>query len=136
MIGLDTNVLLRWLVQEDLVGGDAPHQVELVRGLVEMAEEALFVNQIVIVEIIWVLRTKAGLDKEAIVQLVTRLLLAVKMVVQDRDLLLAALESYSLFPGDFSDHLIGEINKHNGCRTTLTFDRAAAKSPNFSALQR
>jgi predicted nucleic-acid-binding protein len=136
MIGLDTNVLLRWLVQDDILGGDAPHQVELVRELVERAEETLFVNQIVIVEIIWVLRSKAGLDKDAVVQLVTRLLLAVKTIVQDRDLLLAALESYSRYPGDFSDHLIGEINKHNGCRTTLTFDRAAAKSPNFSALQR
>jgi hypothetical protein len=39
-------------------------------------------------------------------------------------------------PGDFSDHLIGTINKHHGCRTTLTFDKAAAQSPQFSELQR
>lgn len=39
-------------------------------------------------------------------------------------------------PGDFSDHLIGTINEQSGCRTTLTFDKAVARSPQFSELQR
>jgi predicted nucleic-acid-binding protein len=44
--------------------------------------------------------------------------------------------SFTEYSGDFSDHLIGEINKQNGCRTTLTFDKAASRSPQFSELQR
>jgi len=40
------------------------------------------------------------------------------------------------YPGDFSDHLIGTINEQSGCRTTPTLDRAAARSPQFSELQR
>jgi predicted nucleic-acid-binding protein len=46
------------------------------------------------------------------------------------------LSAFIQYPGDFSDHLIGTINQQNGCRTTLTFDKTAARSPQFSELQR
>ena len=66
MIGLNTNILLRWLRDDALPRDDAPHR----------------------------------------------------------------------YPGDLSDHLIGTINEQSGCRTTLTFDKAAARTPQFSELQR
>ena len=46
----------------------------------------------------------------------------------------AALESFMKHSGDFADHLIGRINLDAGCSTTLTFDQAATKSPEFTNL--
>ncbi|QRM44492.1 type II toxin-antitoxin system VapC family toxin [Rhizobium sp. BG4] len=135
MIGVDTNILLRWIAGDSLAEDAASHQLELVQQLANGSEE-LFVNQIVIVELVWVLRQRARLAKAAVAELVTRLLHATNIVVHERETLLAAVDSYSRFPGGFSDHLLGEINKRNGCRTTLTFDKAAAKSPHFSELKR
>lgn len=66
------------------------------------------------------------------------------MIGLDTNILLSRLMDDALprddaphqYAGDFSDHLIGTINEQSGCRTTLTFDKAAARSPQFSELQR
>lgn len=136
MIGLDTNVLLRWLMDGSLLGDDAPHQSALIETLIADAKEEIFVNQIVVVETAWVLKRRAHMAKDTLAEVIGRLLNSVNVIFQERELLLSALHSYSQYPGDFSDHLIGTINKQNGCRTTMTFDRAAARSPQFSELQR
>jgi predicted nucleic-acid-binding protein len=75
------------------------------------------------------------LPKDEIVEILATVLTLDKAIVTDRDILLDALSSFEKFPGDFADHLIGEINRRNGCTTTMTFDRAAAKSPYFTELR-
>lgn len=136
MIGLDTNILLRWLMDDALSGDDAPHQAALVETLAADAKEAFFINQIVVVETAWVLKRRAHVAKKARATIVARLLNTGNIVFQECEVLLSALAGYAQHPGDFSGHLIGTINKHHGCRTTLTFDKAAARSPQFSELQR
>ena len=136
MIGLDTNVLLRWLMHDAPSGGDAPHQVDLIETLVVNADEGIFINRIVVGETAWVLRRWVHIATNALVVIAARLLNLANIIFQKRDMLLAALASYDRYPADFSDQSIGTINKHNGCRTTLTFDRAAARSLQFSELQR
>lgn len=136
MIGLDTNILLRWLMDDALSRDDAPHQAALVEALAANADEEFFINQIVLVETAWVLKRRAHVAKDALVTILGRLLNTGNILFQDREILLSALASYARYPGDFSDHLIGTINEQSGCRTTLTFDKAAARSPQFSELQR
>ncbi|NKN35722.1 type II toxin-antitoxin system VapC family toxin [Agrobacterium sp. a22-2] len=135
MIGIDTNILLRWIL-DIRDPDDSSDQIDRVENLIANSGEQFFVNHIVIAETIWVLRRKVQQKKTSIAEAVERILLSVNVTVHDVDVVRAALVSFVKYPGDFSDHLIGEINKLNGCRMTLTFDRAAAKSPLFSELQR
>ena len=136
MVGIDSNILLRILLADVVAAQDAPDQFSLVRSLVADSKERFFVNHIVIVETIWVLRQKLKHGNDAIRRQVQRLLKMSNVEVQDSATVAAALESFEAYPGDFSDHMIGQINRQNGCRTTYTFDRAASKSPHFSELKR
>lgn len=134
--GLDTNILLRWLLDDSIVKDDAPEQSDLVSDLILTSKEAFFVNHVVISETIWVLQNRAGRSKNVIAEIVTRLLLSTNVVVDRREVVEAALSSYRNMPGDFSDHIIGEINAAAGCKDTVTFDRAASKSPRFTELKK
>lgn len=136
MLGIDTNILLRIFLTDLSEGDDTADQFALVRDAVFGGREPFFVNHVVVVETIWVLRQKLKYSKEIIAGVMTRLLHMSNVTVQDAATVEASLSSFIEYPGDFSDHLIGEINRRNGCRTTLTFDKAASKSPNFSELQR
>src|SRR5262245_31885016 len=73
MIGIDTNILLRWLL-DDSVAEDAPHQAALVSKLIVESKETFFVNHVVIAEAVWVLRHRAGQPKKAIAEILNRLL--------------------------------------------------------------
>lgn len=136
MIGIDTNVLLRWLIRDDLVDGTLPAQQEAIALIFENGDETLFINEIVVVEIVWVLKQRAKLAKDQIAMIIDALLNLDRVVVKERDMLAAALDRSARSPGDFSDHFIGEINFRRGCRTTMTFDKPAAKSDHFTELTR
>ena len=136
MIGIDSNILLRIFLAETAAGEENAHQVSLVKKLIDENEEALFINHVVVAETMWVLRQKMKLSRAAIAGAVRQLLSMENVTVQDDAVVAAALDLFVDAPGDFSDHLIGTINRHNGCRTTYTFDKAASKSPNFSELTR
>lgn len=135
MIGLDTNILLRWLMADALTEEDDPGRAALVGDFMSAEEDKLFVNQIVLVETIWVLKRRVKLSRASLVAIVKKILDSA-IVVADPHAVMAAIDMYSRYPGDFSDHLIAAVNQQNGCRTTMTFDKAASKSPNFSELQR
>lgn len=135
MIGIDTNILLRWLMADALTEEDDLDQAVLVGGFMAAEGDKLFVNHIVLVETIWVLKRRVKLSRASLVS-VMREILDSAMVVADPQTVKSAIDMFSRYPGDFSDHLIGEVNRQNGCRTTMTFDKAASKSPNFSELQR
>lgn len=136
MIGIDTNILLRIFLADVSGENDATDELKLVLRMISNRTETYFVNHVVLAETIWVLRQKLKYGKEVIADVVLRLIRMTNVAVQDDVIVAGALATFTQHPGGFSDHLIGEINKQNGCRTTVTFDKAAAKSPNFSALQR
>ncbi len=135
MIGIDTNILLRWLLDDSIVPDDAPHQTNLVLRLVLEEEESFFVNHVVIAETIWALKNKVGQSKAVIEEVMRRLLSSFNVEIDRKDTVEEALASFLAHPGDFADHLIGKINRHAGCRTTMTFDKAATKSPDFTQLR-
>jgi predicted nucleic-acid-binding protein len=136
VIGLDSNIVVRLLLVDSIRSDDAPEQIRLIKELLVGSGETFFVNHVVIAETIWVLRNKAARSKEAVTAIVERLLSSFNVEVDRRAMVEAALASYASRAGDFADHLTGKINHDAGCSTTLTFDKAAARSPDFTELRR
>lgn len=131
MIGIDTNVLVRYLTLDDV------DQVERVDRLVQRAlerDEPLHVDGVVLCETAWVLRTAYDLPRGEIAEAFERILDTRQFAIEDRDSARRALNAFAEGPGDFADYLIGERNRRAGCKTTMTFDRALAESSLFEAL--
>lgn len=132
MIGLDTNVIVRYLVQDD------PKQATLATRFVERvlsAENAGFITMITLCELVWVLAECYGADRKRIRGVLEGLLASKQLVVEDADLVWKALRAWDASGADFSDALTGQIVAARGGEKTVTFDRAAAKLPGFELLQ-
>lgn len=128
MIGLDTNVLVRYLVQDD------PAQVRVVNALIDGAaerDEAMFINHIVLCELVWVLGRGYGYARTALADIVEKILHAKQFEIEKKDLIWTALANFRTSRADFADCLIGATNIVAGCDVTLTFDRSAASSRTF-----
>lgn len=134
MIGIDTNVVLRWLLDDSIAHPDEQDamQASKVADLVLDSNKTFLVNHVVIAEAIWIAVQKVDRRKDKVVEVMNRLVNAGNVVVDNPKVVNAALLSFEKSPGDFADHLIGEINHSLGCTTTLTFDKAASKSPRFT----
>ena len=131
MLGLDTNVLVRFLVRDDA------HQFARARRLIEREEENaedLLVSLIVLVETEWVLRSRYGLPKEEIIAAILLLLGTEGMGFEDELTIEEALFNWKESVADFADCLIGARNRRLGCRGTATFDANAARLPGFVGL--
>lgn len=131
MRGLDTNVLVRFLTQDD------PAQAKKANDLIETAAargERLHLDVIVLCELVWVLQSAYGFDKPTVVDVLDKILSAAQFSVSDRNSLRRALTVYRRESGDFSDYAIGLRNQHAGCSDTVTFDRTLGPSPLFALL--
>ncbi|TXN19158.1 type II toxin-antitoxin system VapC family toxin [Methylobacterium sp. WL9] len=136
MIGLDTDVLLRWLVDESVWPDEAPEQTALVAETLGRRDARFFVDVVVLAETVWVLAQPLRQRKPMLVTVIDRLLNASNIVVDQRDAAVKALAEWATGKGDFADHFIGAINRAAGCTTTLTFDRKAAYADGFTRLSR
>jgi len=129
--GIDTNVLVRFLVVDDAKqAAKAAFLVEdaVIRG------ERLFVCSIVLCELVWVLESAYRVPREEIANTVERVLMARQFEIEHKDCAWAALADFRGSQADFADCLIGRINQTAGCTTTCTFDRAAQEVASFSSL--
>lgn len=131
MKGLDTNVLVRYLVKDE--PRQAARAVDLIRTASRRGE-ACFLNQIVLCELVWVLETAYRYSRKTIADVVEKILLTEEFDVEDRDVVWAALARYREQPGDFADYLIGRKNLAHGCDRTFTFDRVLSGDPDFELL--
>jgi len=130
MLGIDTNVLVRFLVRDDEA------QFEKARKLIRRevaAGHRVFVNQLVLLETEWVLRSRYAVPKNQIVEAVSGLLNATDVQIEDEPAVEEALFIWKDSIADFADCLIGAKNRRLGCRTTATFDAKAARLPGFVA---
>ncbi len=128
MLGIDTNVLVRFLVRDDEI------QFEKARKLLKRevtAGRRVFVNQLVLLETVWVLRSRYGLSKDSIIDTLSGLLDSVDVQFDDEPAVEEAIFLWKESAADFADCLIGARNRRLGCRTTASFDTKAAKLPNF-----
>jgi predicted nucleic-acid-binding protein len=125
MIGLDTTVLVRYIVQDD------PEQSEQATRTIEehcTVKQPGFINRIVLVELVWVLKGAYGYDKTIIESVLQQILTTAELVVEKSDVAWHALQALQKGTADFADYLIASVNKRHGCQTTVTFDRNAAKN--------
>lgn len=130
MLGLDTNVLVRFLVRDDQA------QFEKARRLIKRevaAGSGIFVNQLLLLETEWVLRSRYGLTKNRIIEVISGLLEASDVHFEDEPAIEEALFTWKDASAGFADCLISAKNRRLGCRATATFDVRAAKLPGFVA---
>ena len=135
MIGLDTNVLLRWLIDESIWPDDDLGQIQAVSDLILDTGETFFVNHVVIAETIWVLANPMGQPKPVLIEIIDRLLSSANVVLDRREAVVSALAGFREGKPGFTDHLIGHVNRHAGCEATVSFDKAAHRSDVFRRLK-
>ena len=131
MPALDTNVLVRFLVQDDAVQGAAA--TRLIQGAV-LSGSALFVPVTVLLELEWVLRSAFGFDKPTVMQAMFGLLGSFELGFESEGAVEAALWQYSQHSADFADCLHAALAGQAGEQPLWTFDRAAAKLPGAALL--
>ncbi len=131
MIGIDTNVLLRYLVDDEKEQANRVHRL---LAASRRAGEHIYVSCIVLCETAWVLRRAYALSGSEVLDDIERVLNADIFQVEEADSVRRAVELSRNERGDFADHLIGELNRDHGCRVTVTFDRALRSDPASSVL--
>jgi len=130
MTGLDTNVLVRYITQDD------PEQVRFANAAMEglTVDAPGFVSAIVLVELFWTLKRAYGLSRDAQLEVIGRLLGARELVIEHRDEVREAVQLARIHNVRFADALIGLIHVAQGCQQTATFDQNAARMPQFRRL--
>jgi predicted nucleic-acid-binding protein len=131
MIGLDTNVLVRYIMQDD--AKQAAKATKLVESLSPDAPG--FVTLVSVIELVWVLSSCFDLTREQIAQALDALLRAKQIVVDQADQVVRALRTFSSSSADFADCLIERIASSAGCAKTMTFDVAACKQAGMTLIQ-
>jgi predicted nucleic-acid-binding protein len=131
MIGLDTNVLVRYFAQDDPVQSPKATEIMEIR-LTE--DEPGFVSVVTMVETVWVLSRIYELSDQEIASAVERMLQADTLVIQNEQEVFTAAVALKAGRGSFADALIGALGTWAGCASTLTFDRKASRLGTFELL--
>jgi predicted nucleic-acid-binding protein len=120
MTGLDTNVLVRYLTEDD------PVQSKRAADLIATAtakNERCFISAIVLCELAWVLRGAYRVSQADLLLTLDRILATTQSVIGDKDVVRRGLASCRAGSADFADYVIGALHLEAGCRKTVTFDR-------------
>jgi predicted nucleic-acid-binding protein len=128
MIGLDTNILVRYLTQDD------PIQSAKANDIFEhrlTQRNRGYVSTIAMVETVWVLDRAYGLTAQEIARAVEQMLQAEVLEVANEQQVFSAMITLKRGLGSFSDALIAELGLRAGCIRTLTFDQKASRLPGF-----
>lgn len=131
MIGLDTNVLVRYLTLDD------PKQAASAVALIDGAAEAgapLFISSVVLCELVWVLDGAYGYRKPDLVTAIEGLLRAAQVRFAEPARLWGALADFRDGRADFADCIIGRDGTDARCDTTMTFDRALPDHAHFTVM--
>ena len=131
MIGLDTNVVVRYITQDDDI--QSPIASRLFDSL--SPAEPGFISAIALIETVWVLRSYYRASRQQIHGVIERLLRARGVVVERSDLAWLALSDYARGKADFSDYLVERSGRSAGCDHTVTFDREAAVETGMKLLK-
>lgn len=128
MIGLDTNVLVRYLVQDD--EEQTSRAASLIEGAADRGD-ALFVSQIVLCEVVWVLQAAYSVLKPEVVRVLGDLIRARQLTIEGKEAVHRCLAAFESGKGDFADYVIRERAASAGCGSVATFDKALLKEHGF-----
>ncbi len=129
MIALDTNVLVRYLV-EDEPADQCERAAALIEGTLDSGTP-IFLSNIVLCELVWVLESCYGLPGPQIADTLERLIETEQLRFTEPSLLHRAVDDYRSSRGDFADFLIRELARSHGCSTVATFDQALLDHDDF-----
>ncbi len=122
MIGLDTNVLIRYITQ------DNKKQSAKANTLIEKTlttKEPGYITLVSVVEIVWVLESCYEQPKGNILDVINALLTTKQIIIERADCVYLAMKRYQAGKADFSDAVISTICESDGCKTVMTFDKKA-----------
>lgn len=132
MTGLDTNVLVRYLTQDD------PLQSLLATEFIEQqlsTNNLGVISHIVLSEVAWVLNRAYHYSREQVAQTLHAILTCQEFHVENADLAILAWQDYVQGNADFSDYLLARTHQKLGAAYTITFDRKTALTPTFKLLK-
>ena len=131
MTGLDTNVLVRYLTQDD------PDQSKKASAIIEDAAtkgEKLLIHPVVLCELVWVLETAYRCGRDDVATTLDRILRTVQFEFPDKETIWSAWADYRSGKADFADYLIGRANGRFGAAHTVTFDQELKGHRQFRVL--
>jgi predicted nucleic-acid-binding protein len=130
MIGLDTNILVRFYMQ------DEPAQAKKVNRLFASLtpENPGYVSLIVLLELHWVLKKIYKFDRASLADAALSLLSTAQIKVESASIVLSAIKNYKTISVDFEDALIAKLALNAGCESIYTFDKTAAKYADMTLL--
>jgi len=131
MIAVDTNVLVRYITNDD------KEQALLATTLLDSyigKEKSIFINNIVLCELVWVLVRGYKYQKEDIIKTLKLLLSSVEFEFENHELAFLTVIEYEKAEADFSDILIDLLNHYRNCKVTYSFDQKALKLKYFKKL--
>lgn len=132
MIGLDTNVLIRYLTQDD------PTQAAAATHCIEQQlskDQPGIISHVVLCEVGWVLSRAYHYSREQVAEVLNAILTCQEFQVESADLAILAWQDYLQGNADFSDYLIGRTHQRLGASHTVTFDRKASTATTFKLLE-
>jgi predicted nucleic-acid-binding protein len=123
MIGLDTNVLVRYIMQDD------PKQSPKANKLIESldSDNPGYITMVSVVELYWVLTTSYALTGRQVSQALEAILRTKQFLVERADQVMRALRVFGEGKTDFADCLIERSSAGAGCMQTVTFDVGASQ---------
>jgi len=127
VIGLDTNVLVRFLLDDDAAQSARARQA--IR-----TGDAFYIDAVVLCELVWVLERRYKLPRTDVADSMEQVLRAGKFLVDRAELARFALDDYRAGAGDFADALIAHAAMDAGCDAVLTFDKGLKRIPGFRQL--
>jgi predicted nucleic-acid-binding protein len=127
VIGLDTNVVVRYIMQDDA------KQSKLATALIERLTEEHpgFLSLVCITELVWVLESAYALARHQVVDVLSNLISIDVLKIERLSVVAAAVRHFKEGTADFADCLIERSSAHAGCESTKTFDRSAARTANM-----
>ena len=132
MLGVDTNVLVRFFVSDDV------SQAAAAKRFMQKAKDdkqQILVNLVVLCELVWVLESGYDFSREEIATLLQRILSTKQFEIQNKSIVWRSLDDYRNAAIDFADCIIGRTNANLGATVTLTFDRGLKRLNYFEQLE-
>jgi predicted nucleic-acid-binding protein len=131
MIGLDTNVLVRYIAQDDAT--QSAKASALIESLT--ADSPGYITQVALVELIWVLGSLYAAGRDDITRVVEGLLRTRELTVESAEIVWKAVRHFAISKADFADCLIERACHEAKCEYTATFDIKAAKTAGLQLIK-
>jgi predicted nucleic-acid-binding protein len=128
VIGLDTNILVRYLTLDDPV--QSATATEIIERRLSLANPG-FISVVTMAETVWVLDRAYGFTDSQIAAAIERVLQIEVLVIENERAVFTAMVALKSAKGTFADALIAELGARAGCSHTLTFDKKALRLPAF-----